>query len=102
MNRLAFALADEVEVDFEPLSYESFYDVLAFSCNMRWGLVIELLMSALHFCVLDGKTAIEIEHIEAGFAERTGIPKGYSPFSVDDYESAFDPNRLAELMQKTA
>ena len=102
MNRLAFALGDQVAVDFQPLSYESFYDVLAFSCNMRWGLAIELIRSALDFCVLDGKAAIGIEHIEAGFAERTGIPKGYSPFSVDDYESAFDPDRLAELMQKTS
>jgi hypothetical protein len=76
--------------------------VLVFSCNVRWGLVIELIMSALHFCIIDGKTAIGNEHIEAGFEKRTSIPKGYSPFSVDDYEGAYSPELLAELMQETA
>ncbi len=98
MNSLCFAFADEVNINFEPLASEDFYDRLAFANGHRWGLVIEMLIKALTLCKLAGLSEIDISYFEKAFSQKTRIPFGFSPFSVDDYEEAFSPAEILRLM----
>jgi hypothetical protein len=98
VNNLCFAYADHGDIEFEPLAKRDFYERLAFANGYRWGLVIEMLIEALTLCKLDGRTEIDIIYFEQAFARKTGIPFGFSPFSVDDYEEAFSPAEVLRLM----
>lgn len=100
MHDLCFAYAETVEINFEPLATQDFYDRLEFACGRRWGLVIELVIEALTLCKLDGHTDISSRYFEIAFAERSGISMGYSPFSIDDYRDAFSEVKLLELLTR--
>lgn len=100
LNNLAFAFADLAVIDFEPLSSTDFYTRLTFACGRRWGLVIELIILALTNCKMDGRGKIEIKDFEDAFTQRSGMPPGFTPFTVDDYEDAFDPAKLAEMLKR--
>ncbi|GGW28474.1 hypothetical protein GCM10011452_16500 [Gemmobacter lanyuensis] len=98
MNSLCFAFADAVNINFEPLAIEDFYDRHAFANGHRWDLVIEMLIRALTLCKLAGRSEIDISYCEKAFAQKTRVPFGFSPFSVDDYEEALSPAEILRLM----
>lgn len=101
MNRLAYTYADRAGLNFDPLSTVDFFERLAFSCAMRWGLVIELLIEAFTNCELAGATTCSIEQFEAAFAKFYGTPAGFSPFTAPDYRESFDQQTLLELLKRT-
>jgi hypothetical protein len=98
MNSLCFAYADAAAINFETLATKDFYDRLAFTCGNRWGLVIELVIEALTLCKMDDRSEISISCFEMAFSERSGIPLGFSPFTVDDYRDSFSEAKLLELL----
>lgn len=90
LNKLCFAYADRVGVDFTELSNSDFYQRLAFACSNRWGLVINLLFDALVSAALaTGPSKLDV-HFCRAFTEGQGLNSKASPFSIDEYEKYFD------------
>ena len=94
LNRLCFAYADRVEVDFTELSSSDFYQRLAFACSNRWGLVINLLFDALVSAALEKGPSRLSAHFCAAFTEAQGLNPQISPFSIDEYEKYFDSQAI--------
>jgi len=80
---------------------EDFLSWLAFAACKRWGLVIELLIEAFSRARLSGAEVCDISHFSAAFARKTGLPEGYSPFTMRDYEDNFDQSKVLEMYEKT-
>lgn len=100
LNRLAFALADSVGMDFEPLSTEDFFERLNFASLSRWGLAIEFFIDAFVECSRHGRKTIAIDDFVQSFAGKSGIPKAMSPFTAPDYDEILDPTALLELLDE--
>lgn len=98
MNEICFHYADMIDIDFEPLSNRGFMERLCFAGANRWGLVIELVIEALTLCKLDDQSEISLKYFEEAFADKTGIPLGFSPFSDDDYQEAFSKENLVAML----
>lgn len=96
---LTYSYAAAAEVDIEPIVTQDFLHRLSHAAAHRWGIVIELLIEALILCKLSGTRSCTIDHFVQAFAQRTKIPHGYSPFTVDDYETCVEPAKLKKLMQ---
>ncbi|GGX39123.1 hypothetical protein GCM10007385_02590 [Tateyamaria omphalii] len=90
LNRLCFAYADRVEVDFTDLSNSDFFRRLAFACSNRWGLVINLLFDALVEAVSAKEASITSAHFCHAFTETQELSPRISPFSINEYEKYFD------------
>lgn len=93
--------ADKVNINFEPLSYPEFYHRLSHAAGYRWGLVIEMLIEALTACLVEKAKEVFISHFERAFEKIYGIPTGYSPFTIDNFANAFEPENLMELIDRT-
>ena len=100
LNRLGFALADSVGLDFEPLSTEDFFERLNFASLSRWGLAIEFFIDAFVKCTLNGRTTVEIGDFVESFAGASGIPKAMSPFTAPDYEEILDRAAMLKLLEE--
>lgn len=100
LNMLAFALADEAEVDFEQLSTVDFFERLDFACASRWGLAIELIIDAFTRCRAGGETVCSIDHFVAAYAAASRIPRELSPFTASSYRDVVDPARLVKLLRE--
>ncbi|MDH2328274.1 ATP-binding protein [Cereibacter sp. SYSU M97828] len=98
LNTLCYSYADKAGVSFDKISSADFYERLSFACSFRWGLVIELLIEALTKCVLAGQKRISMKHFDRAFSVIYGTAEGFSPFSLDDYEEAFNPDKLLEFI----
>lgn len=98
LNTLAYTYADKAGIDFDPLSNVDFFERLSHACAYRWGLVIEMMIEALTLCRVAGETRIGIEHFADAFSLTHGIPSGFSPFTIDDYQESFDPDKLLSLL----
>ncbi|WP_170756501.1 AAA family ATPase [Ruegeria lacuscaerulensis] len=94
---LLFAYADQVEIEIEALITDGFLERLLYACVNRWGLVIELLIDTLIEAKLRGKASLSKRDFVEQFALRTGTSPKYSPFTVSDFEKAFNPQKLLEI-----
>lgn len=101
LNHLAFCFADKVNIDFEPLSSLEFYHRLSHAAGYRWGLVIEMLIEALTLCRVEKAEGISIRHFERAFEKIYGMPTGYTPFTLDNFANAFEPEKLIKLIDRT-
>ncbi|SDG45053.1 AAA domain-containing protein [Celeribacter baekdonensis] len=97
LNRLCFAYADTAGFDFTPLSSMDFYRRLSCACSYRWGLVIELLIDALVEASRSREVRLDTRHFCRAFTDRTSLPTGYSPFSVEDFEPLFKASKIFDL-----
>ncbi|MEJ2002715.1 MAG: ATP-binding protein [Maritimibacter sp.] len=100
LNRLCFAYADKAGVDFTPLSSTDFYRRLSCATANRWGRAIELVIEALIDAVEQGDKTISSAHFCRAFTSTLGLPPGYSPFSVDDFEPLFAGETVFKLWEK--
>lgn len=94
LNGLAYSYAEEAGISFDPLSNIVFFHRLSHACAYRWGLVIEMMIEAFTLCVLAESKQISIDYFVEAFSKIHGIPRGFSPFTVDDYLETFNPDRL--------
>lgn len=101
LHDLAFAYANKVNISFAPLSYEEFFERLSHAAAYRWGLVIEMLIEALTICSVEKAKTISISHFEQAFAKIYGTPTGYSPFTLDNFIQAFEPDKLMKLIDRS-
>lgn len=100
LNQILYSYADLAQVNVDALSAADFFERLSFACLNRWGLTIEFIIEALLKCRVEGATDCTIEHFDRVFTKRFSTPAGFSPFGVDDYQEAFDPAKLLELLEK--
>ena len=100
LNRLAYTFADNVGLNFDPLSNRDFLERLAFTCDNRWGLVIELITAAFTKCKMSGSTTLDVKHFVEVFAKKRGLPMDFSPFTAPDYQNLFDPATLNVILNR--
>lgn len=100
LNRLAYTFADKVGLNFDPLSNRDFFERLAFTCDNRWGLVIELITAAFTKCKMSGSTTLDVKHFVEVFAKKRGLPMDFSPFTAPDYKSLFDQATLNAILNR--
>jgi len=62
--------------------------------------MIELLIDACLEAVTAGDQRLTSGHFCRALTERTGLPDGYSPFSIEDYEPLFKGEKMFELWEK--
>ena len=97
LNKLCFAYADRVSVDFSEISNSDFHQRLSYSCADRWGLVIELLIEALTLAKTENQRMIEKRHFCRAFTDRFELKPNHSPFSVEQYEEFFRREAILEM-----
>lgn len=100
LHNLCHAYADKAGVDISGIVSADFYRRLACACANRWGLVIELIIDALVIAV-NGQVGIAaMQHFCLTFTQRTGLRDGYSPFSIDEYETLFEAEKIFDIWEK--
>lgn len=97
LNRLCFAFADKIGIDFAELSNSDFHQRLAYACANRWGIVIELLFDALLRAKSDNSKMIGAKHFCDAFTVRFELKKRHSPFSIEDYEEFFQSEAILRM-----
>ncbi len=100
LNRLAYTFADKVGLNFDPLSNRDFFERLAFACDNRWGLVIELITAAFIKCKMSGSSTLDVRHFVEVFAKKRGIHVDFSPCAAPDYQRLFDPATLNRILNQ--
>ncbi|WP_277018212.1 ATP-binding protein [Paracoccus hibiscisoli] len=101
LNSLAFSFADKVGLQFDSLSTLDFLKRLSHASSYRWGLAIELMIEA--FIITKQSSGLEVttKQFSKAFSLIHGLPNGFSPFDVDDYEETFDEERLLRLLDRS-
>ncbi len=99
LNTLCYAYAQKAELDLGGLPSHDFYNRLATACAFRWGLVIELLIDACIVALSAKRTKLAASDFCKAFSDATGLRPGYSPFSIDDYEVLFEPQKIFALWE---
>lgn len=102
LNKLCFAYADRVEIDFSELSNSDFFRRLAFACSNRWGLVIILLFDALIAAAVSGEKTVKAAHFCKAFTDVQELSRRVSPFSIEEYEKYFDSEAILAAWLKNA
>ena len=100
LNRLVYSYADAVGISFAQLSHAEFFKRLLCACINRWGLVIELVVEAFALAKLEGAQSCSLDHFVSAFVKTYRLPPAYSPFTVVDFEEAFNPEVMASLLHK--
>ena len=100
LNSLLFAFADKAEVDIEGLSTQDFLERIDHACSNRWGLVIELAIETFVRCRMSGRVKVGVKDFAEVFAQKTGTPSKYSPFTAPDFREVFDPVKMLELFEE--
>ena len=100
LNSLPFAFADKAEINVDALSNQDFLERLDHACSNRWGLVIELVIETFTRCRLCKKTKVSVKDFVEVFAQKTGTPAKYSPFTAPDFREAFDPAKMLEIFEQ--
>lgn len=98
---LVFSYGDKAQLEFDDFEMDDFLARLAFAACQRWGLVIELLIEAFSLALLNGDKICKIDHFSEAFSIISGAPRGYSPFTMPNYQENFDQDKLFELYEKT-
>lgn len=97
LHALCHAYAAKAGIEFGALASRDFYERLATACSLRWGLVVELLIEALVLAGQQKSTQMTRTHFCQAFTSRLGFQSEYSPFSIDDYEVLFEPEKIFEI-----
>jgi hypothetical protein len=100
LNSLAYSFADRVGLHFDGLSTVDFFKRLSLASSYRWGLAIELIIEAFTVAKQVQAPQVTTEHFSKAFSLIHGLPERFSPFDVDDYEEAFDEERLLQLLDR--
>ena len=100
LHMLCDAYAEKAGFDFSVLYSLDFYQRLTCACANRWGLVIELLMETLILALTDGDEKLTLKHFCTAFTQRGGLRKGFSPFSIEEYERVFETAEVLALLDK--
>jgi hypothetical protein len=100
LNRLAYTFADKVGLNFDPLSNTDFFERLAYTCDNRWGLVIELITDAFTKCKMSGSSTVDVKYFVDVFAKKRGMSTDFSPFTAPDYQNLFDPAKLNTILNR--
>ena len=98
---LVFSYGDKAKLEFDDFEMEDFLARLTFAACQRWGLVIELLIEAFSLALLNGDKVCKIDHFSKAFSQISGAPLGYSPFTMPNYQTNFDQDKLFEVYEKT-
>jgi hypothetical protein len=98
---LFFSYGDRAGLEIEDLATQDFLERLSFSACLRWGLVIELLIEAFSLAAFTSDKTCTINHFSEAFSKISGFPKGYSPFTLKNYQDNFDPAKILEMIEKT-
>jgi len=96
-----FSYSDKAQLEFDDLEMEDFLARLTFAACQRWGLVIELLIETFCLALLKGDKVCKNAYFCEAFSRKTGTPRGYSPFTMPNYQENFDQNKLLEMYEKT-
>ena len=97
---LTHSYAALVNISANGLDTDDFYRRLAHAACYRWGYAIELVIAALHLCATSGQNEVTAEHFNEAFARQFGLHANYTPFTQQDYEAAFDPDNLHDLINR--
>ncbi|GAA5064009.1 ATP-binding protein [Roseibacterium beibuensis] len=98
---LIFSYCDKAQLEFDDFELDDFLDRLVFAGCQRWGLVIELLIEALTVTLSANEKICTIDHFAEGFSRRTGLPFGYSPFTMPNYREGFKQHNLLDAYETT-
>ncbi len=98
---LLFSYADKAGLEIEDLATQDFLQRLAFAACLRWGLAIELLIETFCLAARTPNKICTIDHFSEAFSEISGFAKGYSPFTLPDYQDNFDQAKMWEMIEKT-
>jgi len=101
MLHLIFSYANTANLDVDSFANEEFPHRLACAACQRWGLVIELLIEAFGLVAHEPDQVCRIDHFSAAFSNISGLPVGYSPFTMPNYQNSFDPSKLMEAYENT-
>lgn len=99
--QVIFSYADKAGLDVDSFATDEFPHRLAFAACQRWGLVIELLIEAFGHVAHEPDKVCRIDHFSAAFSKISGLPLGYSPFTMPDYKRHFDQSKLMAAYEKT-
>ena len=99
LNMLAYTYAEKAQINFDALSSIDFLRRLAFACSNRWGLVVEMIITALVICKVAGSSTASRNHFDQAFCKIHICEPGCTPFSVDDYENFFDQTDLLKRLR---
>ncbi|MGB1264729.1 MAG: ATP-binding protein [Nereida ignava] len=100
INNICHAYAAKVELDVSKLASRDFYQRLCCACANRWGLVIEMIIDALIIATQRGDGFVETADFCQAFTHKAGLGAGYSPFSIDEYQSLFQETQIFDLLSK--
>lgn len=100
LHALCHAYAAKASIEFGTLASRDFYERLATACALRWGLVVELLIEALVLAGQQKSIHMTRKHFCEAFTSRLELRPGYSPFSIDDYEVLFTPEKIFEIWER--
>lgn len=100
VNEMVYSYAEKAGVSFDNLSTMDFLQRLVHAGAYRWGLVIELLRWALTICVEAGEGNVSIDHFVGAFSRIYGLPPGFSPFTIRDFQDAFSEDKLIEILNR--
>lgn len=98
---LVFSYGDKAGLEIESLVTEDFLRRLDFAACHRWGLVIEMLVEAFSLAALTPDKVGKIDQFSTAFSKISGIPEGYSPFTMSNYRDHFDQAKMLEMIEKT-
>jgi hypothetical protein len=87
-------------LNFDLLSNTDFFERLAFACDNRWGLVIELITAAFTKCKMSGSSTLDVKHFVEVFAKKRGMSTDFSPFTAPDYQNLFDRAKLNTILNR--
>ncbi|MBY6203226.1 ATP-binding protein [Maritalea mobilis] len=97
---LIFSYCDKAQLEFDDFELDDFMERLVFATCQRWGLVIELLIETLTVTLRANEKVCTIDHFSEGFSRRTGLPLGYSPFTMPNYQNSFDQDKLFDAYEE--
>jgi len=101
INDLCHLYAGKAGVSFpEELWTSDFFKRLAFSSLNRWGLLIELVIDALKIAHIVDARHVDNDCFCKAFTDRTKFKPGFSPFVIDQYDDAFNTEKILDMVRR--
>ena len=79
------------------ISGDDFFNRLATAAAFRWGILIELTLSAISFAAIKGDLTLERDHFGNAWVDKTEIHALASPFIHDGYQTMYRRDRPFQL-----